>query len=159
RADRRLLRGADGGRGGGRDRAVRARRRPLRPSGAASAGGPLPPRPLRGRTVRLPGRGRRPAARTAGGGGPAGETAGRLGIGSLTEAPPVPKPALNPLTNRNREFAVNRRKFLSVTAGSAGALFLAGGCGGGGDTLKIASSLPRTGSAQGQTDTIVNGIK
>ena len=30
---------------------------------------------------------------------------------------------------------------------------------GGGNTIKIVSSLPRTGSAKGQTDTIVNGIK
>jgi branched-chain amino acid transport system substrate-binding protein len=30
---------------------------------------------------------------------------------------------------------------------------------GGGGTIKIVSSLPRTGSAKGQTDTIVNGIK
>jgi branched-chain amino acid transport system substrate-binding protein len=38
---------------------------------------------------------------------------------------------------------------------------LSGGCKGGSDknVIKIASSLPRTGSAQGQTDTIVNGIK
>ncbi len=36
------------------------------------------------------------------------------------------------------------------------------GCGGGGgdkNTIKIVSSLPRTGSAKGQTDAIVNGIK
>src|SRR5437870_6821506 len=31
--------------------------------------------------------------------------------------------------------------------------------GGGGQTIKIVSSLPRTGSSKGQTDTIVNGIK
>jgi len=54
---------------------------------------------------------------------------------------------------------VDRRKFLTATAGGTGALLL-GGCGKkGGNVLKIASSLPRTGSAQGQTDTIVNGIK
>ncbi len=31
--------------------------------------------------------------------------------------------------------------------------------GGGGETIKIVSSLPRTGSSKGQTDTIVNGIR
>lgn len=37
----------------------------------------------------------------------------------------------------------------------------AAACGGGGDenTIKIVSSLPRTGSSKGQTDTIVNAIK
>jgi branched-chain amino acid transport system substrate-binding protein len=59
---------------------------------------------------------------------------------------------------------VDRRKFLSVAAGgvgaaAAGALLLSSGCSGKGNVIKIASSLPRTGSAQGQTDTIVNGIK
>jgi branched-chain amino acid transport system substrate-binding protein len=56
---------------------------------------------------------------------------------------------------------VDRRKFLTVAAGgaAAGALALSGGCSGKGNVLKIVSSLPRTGSAQGQTDTIVNGIK
>jgi branched-chain amino acid transport system substrate-binding protein len=59
---------------------------------------------------------------------------------------------------------VDRRKFLSVAAAgtgatAAGALLLTGGCKKDGNTLKIVSSLPRTGSAQGQTDTIVNGIK
>ena len=55
---------------------------------------------------------------------------------------------------------VSRRTFLGASAGAAAA-FVAGGCGGGakGNTIKIVSSLPRTGSAQGQTDTIVNGIK
>ncbi|MBM3982476.1 MAG: branched-chain amino acid ABC transporter substrate-binding protein [Planctomycetes bacterium] len=71
---------------------------------------------------------------------------------------------------------VNRRKFLAL--GGAGALALSG-CGGGGDnkgdgkgdgkggdgtpgakeTIRIVSSLPRTGSARGQTNTIVNGIQ
>lgn len=53
-----------------------------------------------------------------------------------------------------------------VTAGlivAAGVAFVAFGCNGGGksdpNTIKIVSSLPRTGSAQGQTDTIVNGIR
>ena len=57
---------------------------------------------------------------------------------------------------------VNRRKFLAIggatLAAGAGA-FLLPGCGKGGNALKIVSSLPRTGSAQGQTDTIVNGIR
>lgn len=57
---------------------------------------------------------------------------------------------------------VNRRKFLAigggvVAAGASGLLF--SGCGGGKNVIKIVSSLPRTGSAQGQTDTIVNGIR
>lgn len=55
---------------------------------------------------------------------------------------------------------MDRRKFLTV-AGSGALLGLAGcsGCKGSGNSVKIVSSLPRTGSAQGQTDTIVNGIK
>jgi branched-chain amino acid transport system substrate-binding protein len=60
----------------------------------------------------------------------------------------------------------DRRKFLRMAAGGVGAAALggsilgSGGCGASkGNTLKIVSSLPRTGSAQGQTDTIVNGIK
>lgn len=55
---------------------------------------------------------------------------------------------------------MDRRKFLTV-AGSGTLLGLAG-CGGsskGSDTIKIVSSMPRTGSARGQTDTIANGIK
>ncbi|MBY0456165.1 MAG: branched-chain amino acid ABC transporter substrate-binding protein, partial [Gemmataceae bacterium] len=54
---------------------------------------------------------------------------------------------------------LDRRKFLAAGAGLAG--LYAAGCGGGdkSKTIKIVSSLPRTGSAQGQTDTIVNGIK
>ncbi|MBA4187994.1 MAG: branched chain amino acid ABC transporter substrate-binding protein [Planctomycetaceae bacterium] len=60
---------------------------------------------------------------------------------------------------------MDRRKFLSVAGGgvgaaAAGGLLLNTGCSGKKEnTLKIVSSLPRTGSAQGQTDTIVNGIK
>ncbi|MBN9117994.1 MAG: branched-chain amino acid ABC transporter substrate-binding protein [Planctomycetes bacterium] len=61
---------------------------------------------------------------------------------------------------------VDRRKFLRIggTAvagvGAAGLLAGCGGCSGkGGNTIKIVSSLPRTGSAQGQTNTIVNGIR
>ncbi|MFO0822733.1 MAG: branched-chain amino acid ABC transporter substrate-binding protein [Gemmataceae bacterium] len=57
---------------------------------------------------------------------------------------------------------MDRRKFLSVAGGGIGAAaagVLLSGCKGGGNTVKIVSSLPRTGSAKGQTDTIVNGIK
>jgi branched-chain amino acid transport system substrate-binding protein len=61
---------------------------------------------------------------------------------------------------------VDRRHFLGLGVGGAAAVGLGAfvGCGGGGGSgdpkkLKIISSLPRTGSAQGQTDTIVNGIK
>ena len=59
---------------------------------------------------------------------------------------------------------MTRRRFLAVGGGLAGAAttgLLAGcrGCTGGGDnTIKIVSSLPRTGSAQRQTTAIVNGI-
>lgn len=56
----------------------------------------------------------------------------------------------------------DRRKFLAVGAGTlaAGAgAFLFSGCGKKENVLRIVSSLPRTGSAQGQTDTIVNGIR
>lgn len=60
---------------------------------------------------------------------------------------------------------MDRRRFLSVAAGTAagGSLaFLNTGCNNsskGGNTLKLVSSMPRTGSAKGQTDTIYNGIK
>jgi branched-chain amino acid transport system substrate-binding protein len=57
---------------------------------------------------------------------------------------------------------VNRRKFLSVAGGGIGAAaagVLLSGCSKPAPIIKIASSLPRTGSAKGQTDTIVNGIK
>ncbi len=80
---------------------------------------------------------------------------------------------------------MDRRKFLAVAAGSASATAsgLLAGCSGNNNnnanqgngepgttpvdtesgatsgTVKIVSSLPRTGSAKGQTDTIVNGIK
>lgn len=72
------------------------------------------------------------------------------------------------MTNRDdsaQARRMTRRRFLAVSGGLAGAAttgLLAGcsGCKGGGDnTIKIVSSLPRTGSAQGQTDTMVNGIK
>ncbi|MCI0703051.1 MAG: branched-chain amino acid ABC transporter substrate-binding protein [Planctomycetia bacterium] len=56
---------------------------------------------------------------------------------------------------------VSRRQFLTIGAGVAAAgagAFLFSGCGSR-NVLKIVSSLPRTGSAQGQTDTIVNGIR
>jgi branched-chain amino acid transport system substrate-binding protein len=57
-----------------------------------------------------------------------------------------------------------RFRLTSVLLAACFAPFAAGcsGCGGAkGDpnTIKIVSSLPRTGSAKGQTDTIVNGIK
>jgi branched-chain amino acid transport system substrate-binding protein len=62
-----------------------------------------------------------------------------------------------------RSNAVDRRRFFAVGAGGVAAAGLAGyvGCGkgGGGDTLKIVSCLPRTGSAKGQTNTIVHGIE
>ena len=66
-----------------------------------------------------------------------------------------PRPAAN----------VNRRKFLGLAAGGVvgGGLLSMVGCGGcgssGGNTIRIVSSLPRTGSAKGQTDTIVDGIR
>lgn len=73
---------------------------------------------------------------------------------------------------------VNRRKFLAIGGVAAAGLF-AGGCGntatttapenkgddktgqtgGAKETIRIVSSLPRTGSARGQTNTIVNGIQ
>ena len=58
---------------------------------------------------------------------------------------------------------ISRRRFLAVGGGvvatGAGA-FLVPGCGKKDDnTLKIVSTLPRTGSAQDQTTTIVNGIR
>lgn len=62
--------------------------------------------------------------------------------------------------------AISRRKFLRVASATAGAALgsyalLSGGCSrnGGKNAVRVVSSLPRTGSAQGQTDTIVNGIK
>ena len=56
---------------------------------------------------------------------------------------------------------MDRRRFLAAAAGLAGGSLLGcGGCGsGGGNVIKIVSSMPRTGSARGQTDTIYNGIK
>jgi branched-chain amino acid transport system substrate-binding protein len=59
----------------------------------------------------------------------------------------------------------DRRKFLRIAAGTAGTVAIGGlglgysGCSSKGNTIRIVSSLPRTGSAKGQTDTIVNGIK
>ena len=57
---------------------------------------------------------------------------------------------------------MDRRRFLTAAAGLAAGTVVSGcgGCSGGGaNTIKIVSSLPRTGSAQAQTDTIVNGIR
>ncbi|MBN9524359.1 ABC transporter substrate-binding protein [bacterium] len=57
---------------------------------------------------------------------------------------------------------MDRRRFLTAATGlAAGSVLGCGGCGGskGETVVKVISSLPRTGSAQGQTDTIVNGIK
>lgn len=54
---------------------------------------------------------------------------------------------------------MNRRHFLS-TAGLAAAGFTLGGCSrSNANTVKIVSSMPRTGSAKGQTDTIANAIR
>ena len=56
---------------------------------------------------------------------------------------------------------MDRRHFLAAAAGVAAGSVV--GCGnrsgGGAGTIKIVSSMPRTGSAKGQTDTIVNGIR
>ncbi len=64
---------------------------------------------------------------------------------------------------------MDRRKFLAIGGGAAGAAAagLFAGCGGcnssntsGAEgTIRLVSSLPRTGSARGQTNTIVNGIQ
>ncbi|MBP3957602.1 branched-chain amino acid ABC transporter substrate-binding protein [Gemmata sp. G18] len=59
---------------------------------------------------------------------------------------------------------VDRRKFLALGGiTTTGILLGTSGCGsstsGNSNAVKIISSLPRTGSAKGQTDTIVNGIK
>lgn len=59
---------------------------------------------------------------------------------------------------------MDRRRFFTVAGGglAAGSLAALGGCGskdGGSNVIKIVSSMPRTGSAQGQTDTIANGIR
>jgi hypothetical protein len=51
RPHRSVLRGADGGRGRGGDRAVRAARRPLRPARGPPAGGAVPQGPVRGREL------------------------------------------------------------------------------------------------------------
>ncbi|HEV3438692.1 MAG TPA: branched-chain amino acid ABC transporter substrate-binding protein [Gemmata sp.] len=70
-----------------------------------------------------------------------------------------------PENQTNRTVDLDRRKFLRGAAGTAGLVAVGGlvlgygGCSSKGNTLKIVSSLPRTGSAQGQTNTIVNGIK
>lgn len=61
---------------------------------------------------------------------------------------------------------MDRRRFLGIgtsVTGLAAAGLLTGCSGGGGganaNTIKVVSSLPRTGYAQGQTDSIVNGIR
>lgn len=56
---------------------------------------------------------------------------------------------------------MDRRRFLVAAGGLAVASFTGIGCNrsGGGNTIRIVSSMPRTGSARGQTDTIANGIK
>jgi branched-chain amino acid transport system substrate-binding protein len=56
---------------------------------------------------------------------------------------------------------VDRRRFLVAAGGLAAASFAGIGCNrsGGGNTIRIVSSMPRTGSARGQTDTIANGIR
>ncbi|HEV3437638.1 MAG TPA: branched-chain amino acid ABC transporter substrate-binding protein [Gemmata sp.] len=51
---------------------------------------------------------------------------------------------------------MNRREFLALTAGTA---VLPNVVAEEKKTIKLVSSLPRTGSAKGQTDTIVNGIR
>ncbi|AWM35710.1 branched chain amino acid ABC transporter substrate-binding protein [Gemmata obscuriglobus] len=81
------------------------------------------------------------------------------------------------MENRAAGPNMNRRKFLGAAAAAA-VPALVTGCGGGGSTddgkgggggggaapgtpgvIRIVSSLPRTGSAKGQTNTIVNGIQ
>lgn len=52
---------------------------------------------------------------------------------------------------------MNRRTFLALSG--TGVLWVLGGCRGSRSGIRLVSSLPRTGSAQGQTDTIVNGIR
>lgn len=56
---------------------------------------------------------------------------------------------------------MDRRRFLVAAGGLAAASLTGTGCNrsGGGTTVKLVSSMPRTGSARGQTDTIANGIK
>ena len=56
---------------------------------------------------------------------------------------------------------MDRRRFLFAAGGFAAASLTGIGCNrsGGGNTIKIVSSMPRTGSARGQTDTIANGIR
>lgn len=68
-----------------------------------------------------------------------------------------------------RKRNIDRRGFLKIGGGLAAAgagVYLLPGCGGGSnntsgekETIRIVSSLPRTGSARGQTNTIVNGIQ
>lgn len=55
---------------------------------------------------------------------------------------------------------MDRRRFLTITG--SGALVGLAGCGGcskAGNSVKIVSSMPRTGTGKGQTDAIANGIR
>ena len=56
---------------------------------------------------------------------------------------------------------MNRRHFLTAATGiAAGSMLGCGGCSsGGGNVIKIISSMPRTGTGKGQTDTIANAIR
>ncbi len=55
---------------------------------------------------------------------------------------------------------MDRRRFLAAATGlAAGSMAGCGGSRSDGNVIRIISSMPRTGSAKGQTDTIVNGIR
>ena len=57
---------------------------------------------------------------------------------------------------------MDRRRFINIAASGSALAVLASGCGsnsgGNGETIKLVSSMPRNGTAKGQTDTIANGI-